>query len=73
MERIAGKRYLWVQTQLEHDMEYAALLRQLREQEAGFAALMDTLPESQREILFAYIGTLGELENLALELACFAP
>lgn len=69
----AFHRYLWVQDRLESDREYAALLRRQQELEPVFQAVFRSLSEPDRAILTEYLGLLAELENRALELACFAP
>ena len=73
MQEIAYRRYEYVQKQLQTDEEYLALEGQRREREAEFRALMGKLPEDQRSVVTEYIGICAELEERALELACFAP
>lgn len=69
----AYERYCWILEAKESDPEYLSLRQRFLDQEPEFRALMQGLPLEQREVITEYLGILAELEERAMELACFAP
>ena len=69
----AYKRYEYIRKAQESDPEYLALRQRFLDQEPEFRAVMQVLPSGQREVINEYLGILAELEERAMELACFAP
>lgn len=64
------RRYLQLQTKLETDEEYMALMGQREAKLPAVKAALEILPEEQRAALIAYLGLCAELENRAMEIAC---
>ena len=73
MTESAYKRYCAVQKALETDEEYLALEEKRKEQSRQFLALLDSLPEEQRETVTEYIGICTEVNDRIVEIACFTP
>lgn len=69
----AYERYCWIFEAKESDPEYLALRQRFLAQEPEFRALMQALPPAKRQVINEYLGILAELEERAMELACFAP
>lgn len=69
----ANERYTFVQKRLETDAEYLALEERHREQYREFQELMQSLTEEQRQVVTEFVGICAELDERALEIACFAP
>lgn len=65
------RRYLQLQTMLETDEEYIALMVQREAKLPAVKTALEILPEGQREAVIEYLGLCAELENRAMELACF--
>lgn len=66
-------RYCYIMEKLETDPEYLEMERRLVAQESAFRELRESLSPGQREVLTEYLGLLAELEERAMEIACFAP
>lgn len=64
------RRYLQLQTMLETDEEYIALMVQREAKLPALMAALEILPEAQRDAVTEYLGLCAELENRAMELAC---
>lgn len=69
----AYQRYEYIRRAQESDPEYLALRQRFLDQEPEFRALMQGLPPAKRQVINEYLGILAELEERAMELACFAP
>lgn len=73
MLKRAVRRYDLMRKELETDLEYQALARELQELEPHFQAAVDMLPQEHRDVIMEYIGVYGEMAERETELACYVP
>ena len=71
MLKEAHRKLQQVLTQAQADPEFLALNASLRQQEARYQRLAQSLTQSQQDTLTEYLGTRAEMTLRLLELACF--